>query len=408
MKMFKFFHYLSIFIYICFFILEIVNCKINVHKSDALTWCSYVHFTPEPEFIVYNSIPNTGDYEFNSLIDASKKNNKYFDIIHVNHTHGYWYVDMDTHREKGLELISLIQKEITKYKDLKEEETLQYIIEGQWYFHRMHDNLNSHLASVKKRDDEIKPSNVNTKLYDGAEHIQLVRSCYDHIREAIISIILEEFRTFSNNDETLFLRSQLPNPFTSWSGCNVTQSDNCFDSTIVSLTIDECLSNILCFTNLNCIVEGLELRNIPKYFCGPSCTHRISHANSRFAPSDVNSTLAGAMERIYMRKKRSLVHQSVRYTVIGTYEQFPEYLKMLECVYPGAFQNLSLFSEFNARYLVDSSAYSQHYTTAIDNFASEYCDATGSNRLYADIQHIFQARIQLMQLKKDACCRARW
>jgi len=416
--------YIYIYVITLLSIIDLTNSKVNLHKADAITWCSYIHFTQEPELIVYNSIPDTGNKKLNSIIDIEKKYNKHLDIIHINHTNGYWNIDLDSHYEKGLELSSLIKDEILKSTV---ENTLQYIVEGQWYFHHLHDHIlpgihiNKDISTSGSASGSASirtsASHADNKGFVGSEHIQLVRSCYEHIRDSIVSIIYEKFKIFksyqygnnNNNDETLFLKSQLPAPIVPWNGCDVTLADNCFDNTIVSLTIKECLSNLYCFINLNCIIEEIELRNMPKYFCGPSCSHHMSHTNIKYATSDVNSTVAGAMERIYMRKEKTLVHQSVRYTTIGTYELFDEYLEMLECAYPTAFRNASQYShysQYKSRYLIPSSdSYVDYYTTAIDRYAIEYCDSSGANLLYSDIQRIFRARIKLMRLKKNTCCR---
>jgi len=329
--------------------------------AETSAWCNYIRTTPEPTVIAYNRIGKCGSSTMERIIDRQVNTSRQYEHdLHAWHTDSSFWTQPGKHPQQQItskQHQELLREHVLRTVDeAKQGPGTRLIVDGHW-------NLVD-LASGHLRDGSP-PTAV--------QYIQLSRSCEPRIKSHLL---------YHLHDSVAAQHAKRTGHYRNFIGTAMGIPGG-------TVQMKRCLSNYSCLADMPIAREVLYDGAVLDYFCDADCVraHRFE------------SRLAGAMQRVRSPKDGG-------YAVVGVLEELNQFLELLECAFPGAFQGAAMANVLTPIHSNNSTVHSSDGSNAaLDRFAHGTCIT--ESHLYDQILTTAARRHKAMKAHPERCCRPR-
>ena len=332
---------------ICLIVLSIavVCCSVQDFEklhSNTRDWCNYIKSTLEPKAIFYNRMGKCGSTSLSAVLDRQVNHTAQVTTLHMSNK--YWKIDYYQNKVRAKMLLTQMKNALQSAEHV--------VLDGHWRF--VHFN-----------------STDGTKI----ENINLLREC----KSRVISHLV--YHMFDSSYATKAMADGTYNQLIFGEPLDTRE-----DLVTVKASAVACLSNYSCIRNIPNLTEQFHDGSMVENSCGSQCAMEMDSTN--------RSLYDGAV--------RNILDPKQGYVLVGVLEEFPAYLKLLECVYPTIFRDAhALYSKDPIHYKA-SSAYT--VTPAMLRLAQEVCRPQDS-AFYDQVRTVFDRRYKAMKSHPHMCCR---
>ena len=326
----------------------ITSTPIDVSESENATlsqtkkWCHHMKHSKPPHILLYNRLPKSGSSSMQYKFQQLSKLNK---VLTWSTTDDYW-IDF-SHPNKSI----MRSRFVGNISSLRARYPFkQIVVDGHW-----------NQISINEFDGEV-------------EYFQLIRDCHSRRKSDYFFTLFDSVRATKAKREKKYLDEVLQL-------LNLDAMNRFIRRVPPKDIIFECTQDYNCLRKSKLITYSadVELRSM----CGYECQRMHSYSS--------NPILQGSISN--MRNISS-------FSIVGILEYFPQFLELLECMYPN-FQNITRITN-------EKKKTSEKYNSfVIDKLLNETCNASTNRytQFYEEAKKTFLSRYNYAMEHSDECCR---